>query len=553
MCCTFAAAGKMRAALMLIFLHQRKEKMKNRNQLAIAALLLCCTAGAQTEFQRTLGGPGIEFCWDIKATADSAFVFAGNTNYGQFGGNIYLCKIDMHGDTIWSRALGGNSSESGYGVGQGADGGFLVAGITYSFGAGWSDAYAIKTDGSGNPTWSKTYGGVNAEDILAVTGTADGGFVLLGSTSSFGAGSFDIYMLRVNLNGDTLWTKTIGGLAEDDGMALQQTSDGGFIVTGQTKSFGAGAEDAYLLRTTGSGGLLWMKTYGDSVSETGLGVVQTPDGGFLMAGLSTSFSSDADAFLIRTDASGDTLWTKRYRGVSSDVFKHVLQTSDGGFLLTGESYSFGTGGDGFAVRTDSLGNLLWAKAYGGPSHDHFETAALTPDGFLLAGEEGSGFGAGLLDVYLVRTDSLGNSGCNELAASPVVSSAPMQVFTASPLVSGTATIITAPSTLAGHGGMQSTLCSSTVGMPENAAEEIFAVYPNPAQAAQTLSIRADGISGECRVQISNAIGQRLFQQRSRKTSNELLSFTLPELSAGLYFITLEAGGKKRTQRLVILP
>ena len=178
----------------------------------------------------------------------------------------------------WEDIFGGVNNDKGYSVQETSDGGYILAGYTYSFGTGESDVYLIKLDSNGDTIWTKTYGGDSYDVGYSVQETSDGGYIIVGYTYSFGAGESDVYLIKTDSNGNVLWTKTFGGASYDMGYSVQETSDGGYIITGYTDSFGAGGSDVYLIKTDSNGNIAWTRTYGGSSSEAGYSVRETPDG-----------------------------------------------------------------------------------------------------------------------------------------------------------------------------------------------------------------------------------------------------------------------------------
>jgi hypothetical protein len=311
----------------------------------------------------------------------------------------------------FEKTYGGTLSDAGFSVHQIKDGGFIIAGYTWSFGSGWSDVYLIKTDPFGDTLWTKTYGDVSGDRGLSVRQTSDSGFIITGSKRTFSGGYIDVYLIKTDSFGDTLWTKTFGGHKYDYGSSVQQTSDGGFVIAGGTASFGAGGWDVYLIKTDSFGDTLWTRTFGSSSSDRSFSVQETSDGGFIIAGWTASFGAiKADVYIIRTDSSGDSLWTKTYGGSSYDFGNFVQQTSDGGFVIAGYTYSFGAGSiDIYLIRTNTLGDTLWTRTYGGTSNDFGNSVQQTSDGgFIISGRTES-FGAGLNDVYLIKINSIGDT------------------------------------------------------------------------------------------------------------------------------------------------
>ncbi|MCK4307458.1 T9SS type A sorting domain-containing protein, partial [candidate division WOR-3 bacterium] len=227
----------------------------------------------------------------VQECAGGGFIIAGYTlSFGAVDPDIYLIRTDVDGDTLWTKTYGGTFGNS---VQECAEGGFIVAGSS----AG--DVYLIRTDADGDTLWTKTYGGANGDYGISVQKCAGGGFIIAGATSSFGAGSQDVYLIRTDSDGDTLWTKTYGGTGFDDGWFVQKCAGGGFIITGYTWSFGAGKADVYLIRTDSDGDTLWTKTYGGTEWDLGNSVQECASGGFIITG-----SSAGDVYLIRISEAG---------------------------------------------------------------------------------------------------------------------------------------------------------------------------------------------------------------------------------------------------------
>ncbi|MFA5032315.1 MAG: T9SS type A sorting domain-containing protein [bacterium] len=355
-----------------------------------------------TLWTRTFGGAAGDGGYSVQQTQDSGFIIVGQTwSFGIDSGDVYLIRTNSSGDTLWTKTFGGAGNDFGWSVKQTQDNGFIIAGYTKSFGAGGYDVYLIKTNSSGDTIWTKTFGGTGSDYGYFVQQTQDGGFIIAGTTFSFGTNG-DVYLIKTNSSGDTLWTRTFGGTNYDGGFSVQQTQDGGFIIAG-TYSSGAPI-DVYLIRTNSSGNTLWTKTFGGAGVDEGYSVQQTQDGGFIIAGNTLSFGAgNWDVYLIRTNSSGDTLWTKTFGGTDVDESYSVQQTKDGGFIIAGLTQSFGAGNlDVYLIRTDSSGDTLWTKTFGGTAVDAGYSVQQTEDGgYIIAGITGS-FGAGYGDVYLIR-------------------------------------------------------------------------------------------------------------------------------------------------------
>ena len=264
-----------------------------------------------------------------------------------------------------------------------------------------------------SPGWIKTYGGIDREEAHWGIQTSDGGYALVGLTTSATAGSFDFLLLKTDAAGNMLWSKTYGGIDNDQGFCVIQTSDGGYAMTGNTNSFGAGQSDFWLVKTNAIGNVQWDKTYGGTGVDWPHSVIQTGDGGYAVAGTTTSYSTSNDFWLVKADANGNIQWNRIYGGTGYDVAWSVIQTKDGGYALTGETRSYGAGnGDFWLVKTDANGNMQWNRAYGGVRPDEAHSVVQTADdGYAIAGNIGiSDYDD---DAWLVKTDQNGNVQWNK--------------------------------------------------------------------------------------------------------------------------------------------
>ena len=404
--------------------------------VVLFALLFASFVQAQQRWTRTYGGSDEDEGRCVQQTLDRGYIVAGQTaSFGAGYDDFYLIKTNATGDTLWARTYGGSVRDWGWSVLQTPDTGYIILGQTSSFGAGDKDYYLVKTDASGSVVWDKTCGGTGLDEGRSVRQTLAGGYILAGYTTSFGAGSYDFYLVKTNAAGDTVWTRTYGGTNEDLGYSVRLTLDSGYVMVGYTASFGAGNQDVYLVKTNTFGDTTWTRTYGGIGNDVGYSAQQTSDGGYIIAGYTASYGAgNGDVYLIKTNSSGDTLWTRTYGGTGEDMGYSVQQTLDGGYVVAGKTASFGQGnGDVYLIKTDSSGDTVWTRTWGGAGVDFGNSVQQTSDGgYIVTGYTAPPAGAG--DVYLIKTDANGSVSLEEPRSSRPVAAGSMKA-TPSPFTS----------------------------------------------------------------------------------------------------------------------
>lgn len=310
-------------------------------------------------------------------------------------------------DSLWQYPYGGAENERGFAVMEDDDGIYLVAGSTKSSGNGDYDAYLLKLDNNGSVIWEKTYGGSLGENIASLCPALYGGYVLAGYTATDAQGLSDIWILLVSAEGDSLHSAHFGGETSDQANCIIPNYDQGYTVASRTSVYTMG-DQIYLMKLDLALDTLWTKTYGESYQDYGYSIIQVPDGGYVVAGSTySSYTSESgDAWVLRTDSVGDTLWTKKYGGNNEDIFYAVAETEDG-YIFAGQTRSFNAVViDVYVVRTNFDGEIIWSKYYGGNMADYAYSIFRSEDNnFIIAGYSGS-FNEND-DVYLFEIDGEG--------------------------------------------------------------------------------------------------------------------------------------------------
>ena len=293
----------------------------------------------------------------------------------------------------WEKTFGGNGIDSGHSVQQTTDGGYIFAGSTSSFGAGEHDVYLVKTDANGDLVWEKTFGGSGADMAYSIQQTVGGGYIIVGYTTSFGSGSQNVYLIKTDSGGEELWSRTFepGDFGDDlesaAGREVHQTADGGYIITGWVKHI---SNWVLLIKTDENGNKIWWKTFMSSVGNVnqGLSVQQTSDNGYIIAGFTTvspGMSPAVYGYVIKTDASGNEIWSKVYGdpgdpGANDNMTAghSVLQTTDGDYIITGYTFA-----KVYLIKMGADGNELWSKTFG--SGSGYSVQQTADEGYVIVG------------------------------------------------------------------------------------------------------------------------------------------------------------------------
>ena len=365
-------------------------------------------------WNNTFGGERMDRGFSVQQTYDGGYIVAGDTKSFSSGGerdlDIWLIKTGSDGNEEWNKTFGENESERCFSCQQTSDKGYILVGWkSYGMEERLTDVWLIKTDKYGNEHWNKTYGDTNWNGGYCVQQTQDGGYIIVGETCTSGYERSDIWLIKTDSNGNIEWDKTFGGNKEDFGVSVQQTMDGGFIIAGNTESYTVGFR-AILIKTNEYGAEGWSKTYEGSASS----VQQTNEGGYIVVGNIGKgkwwWNHHTDIWLLKVDSRGDKQWTKTFGSDKYDMGEDVEQTGDSGYIVVGETMAVRSSSeydgnsifDIWLIKTDSSGNEQWTEKLGGNHYEYAHEVHQTSDGgYIIVGDTWS-YGAGNLDVWLIK-------------------------------------------------------------------------------------------------------------------------------------------------------
>ena len=347
--------------------------------------------------------------FSVQQTTDNGFIITGYTSNDEQ--DILLIKTDSLGDTLWTSSLIEPCDQYGHSIQQTNDGGYIIGGTKEINGPNscHGDMWLIKFDSNGNPLWEKMFGSNSYEEGRSVQQTNDGGYVITGSVSTL-SNQKDVYVVKTDMNGNIQWDKSYGNGLNDIGYSIKQTSDGGYIITGTTEL--DSVINIYLIKTDNLGDTLWTRSFGNSFSyEIGYSVQQTTDGGYIICGSTSSLMNYI--YVIKTDSSGNIVWTHTYGDGEEDVGYSIQQTSDGGYIMTGKIEDNGINGvlgesDLYLIKIDSLGDTTWTEKFDSGNWNSdigYSVQETNNGGYVISGSTDSWSG---LYVYLIKTDFQGN-------------------------------------------------------------------------------------------------------------------------------------------------
>ena len=421
---------------------------------------LLTSAQPAIQWQKCLGGSSYDIADAVHQTSDGGYIVAGSTEStngdvsGFHGGpysDAWVVKLSATGTIQWQKCLGGTESDEANSIQPTADGGYVVAGSTRSnngdvsgwhtgynnFGNPTSDAWVVKLDAMGAVQWQKCLGGTGSDAADFIEQTTDGGYVVAGHTQSNDGdvsglqGAYDGWVVKLSATGSIQWSKCVGGSQGDHFGAVHQTTDGGYVVAGHTQSNDGDVSglhgttyDAWVVKLSGTGNIQWIKVIGGTSWDQARSIQQTNDGGYVVAGYTRSNDGDVsgnhgsdDAWVLKLDANGNIQWQKCFGGSQAEALYSIRQTTDGGYVATGNAKShdgdvigvhtqFSL--DAWVIRLDNAGDLQWQKCLGGSSGaGAFSIQQATDGGYVVAASTSSNDGDvsgnhGGLDAWVVK-------------------------------------------------------------------------------------------------------------------------------------------------------
>ena len=356
-------------------------------------------------WQVAFGGTSKDIAYDATAAENGSVIVVGDCrSYGKGRDDVLAVKLNRSGKMLWKKTFGKKRRDIAYAVTRTTDGNFVAVGETRSFSeTGDTDVYVIKFDTKGNLIWEKTFGGKMKDFAKDVVPTGDGGVLIAGSSESFGDTYLDAYVLKVDKNGKEEWAKVLGGERDDIANSLALTSDGGFVIAGVTESYGNGSKDFYIVKFNSHAKQQWTKLFGEDNEDIAYGVVSTEDGACVVTGKTKSFGSKrSDIMVVKIARNGKLVWQRLF-GYKEKEWANAITKTDDGFMIVGTTNSFGHGKfDFYVMQLDKEGHSLWGPVYGGEDVDKAYGITRTSDGNYVVVGETKSYGKGGFDYFMLQ-------------------------------------------------------------------------------------------------------------------------------------------------------
>lgn len=414
-----------------MLLNQKHIKISWLMALLVATII--ANAQPPRKFYTRIGGNGYDYGYDIKQTLDNGYIITGSTSsFGQGYTDVYLLKLDSMGQIKFQKAIGGGANEVGKSIVQLSDSSYVIAGYTNSIGFGGYDIYLIKTDKTGNELWHKTFGGPDWDFAYSLQATADGGFIIGGTTYSLGRGAADGYVIKTDANGNEQWHKTYGGMYDDEFKSVIQTNDGNYALTGYTKSYNdVDSGDVWVFKLDVNGDSLWCKFYGGTRKDYGSCIIQLQNNELLLSGgtESSSVNGNTETLLLSYSLStGNQIYMYIDVSGQEEYYNATAQGLNGIIANCGTTKNVTFGYDGLVDIYSSNYGYVNFFSEGSTSTEEFYSITKTKDkGFIAVGKT-NGYNAVLDDVFILKMDSTGSHSPNIAGIDEIVNQIKLEIY-----------------------------------------------------------------------------------------------------------------------------
>lgn len=475
-------------------------------------------------------------------TSDGGYALTGQCTGFPSYIDVFLMKTDNAGNMLWYKTFGTgdlfNIDDSGYDLQQTFDGGYVIA--AESQGSAYGQIYLIKTNASGDTTWTRQYTySPGFGDGFSIRQTADSGYIVAGTGSVLtGSAEPEAALIKLDKNGTLVWSKLFGGSGADLGMSAKQTADGGFILA--SRSSNSGSEDVRLVRTNEDGDTLWVHTFGSSQLDYPEDVIETSDGGFLVTGR-TNVIAAAEKFLLKTNSDGDLLWVKTY---GPGWMNSVMETSSG-YVFGGLSVS----ANGMLTGTDFNGNVLWAAQYGGGTYVNCYRFSKTSDGgFITTGNYFDGTIGGLM---LMKTEPNGVVACHYTDALGSTTASPVSFSTSSNCIVNTVmpTLSFATVLNANPAPDDTIILCNTLSISELNEKETLNARPIPANDLVTIDFE-NPMTENVFIAVYDVIGKLVYQDEIVPTASSF-KLNVSQFKIGTYIVTVSSPSKTTVRKISV--
>ena len=566
-----------------------------KTKITILALTLVqMTTFAQLQWQKCLGGISYDIANSIQLTPDGGYIMAGTTRstdgvvIGNHGDNdAWVVKLTATGAIDWQKALGGTGDDRAQSFRPTPDGGYILAGYTLSTDGdltgnyGGGNVWVVKLDATGAIVWQKTMGGTSYDYANSIQLTPDGGYILACAGYSINGdvtgnhGGFDYWVVKLDATGAIVWQKALGGTDDDLVKSIQLTPDGGYIVAGSTYSTDGdvtgnhGYGDAWVVKLSGMGVLVWQKTLGGTAYDNAYSIQPSPDSGYIVACETSSINGDvtgkhggmgdADAWVVKLSNVGTIEWQKALGGTGKDYAYSIQPTTDGGYIMAGFTDSTDGdvtgnhgGRDAWIVKLDATGNIVWQKTLGGTNDDSANSIQLNPDGgYIMIGNADSKNGDltgnhGITDAWIVKLTPTGTIVWQKnIGGSDIDNILSIQFTTDGGYIVAGYTSSNDGYVIGNHGGSDAWVVKLG---PDPLATATFAtqelkLYPNPAKSILQLQTATNASLDK--ITITDLTGKVIITQTTNTAQ-----INIEPLASGMYILEATSGEEKYCSKFV---